>query len=141
MKRQKIDIVKKMDGERKRWSEQLSVHRRELQGMKRLARKDAQTIQRLAVTAKQAEVTARRHMQEVSALRKVIAKRNSHPTDNREDTTHYTVFNRKVVNSCPPNPLFIYRPGGILWAGSSERSAPGERTMSAGRAGASFVEL
>lgn len=74
MKRQKVDVVKKMDAEKKRWMQQIANTQREIQGMKKAARKDAQTIQKLDVARQQAEGTARRHMEEVAALRK--AKRD-----------------------------------------------------------------
>mmetsp|Transcript_9181 Transcript_9181/g.22885 ORF Transcript_9181/g.22885 Transcript_9181/m.22885 type:complete len:1480 (+) Transcript_9181:632-5071(+) len=70
MKRQKVDVVKKMDAERKRWMQQIASTQREIQGMRKAARKDAQTIQRLDVARQQAEGTARRHMEEVASLRK-----------------------------------------------------------------------
>ena len=70
MKRQKVEVIRKMETEKKHWVTQIADGKREIQSMRRAAKKDAQTIQKLQTAHTQAEGAARRHMEEIAALRR-----------------------------------------------------------------------
>ncbi|KAG6611208.1 Kinesin-like protein [Phytophthora cinnamomi] len=69
MKRQKVDLVKKMQEERKRYEEEAKQRRREIMSLKRSQQRDKQQIQRLGSQKDAQERVLKRKMEEVSAAK------------------------------------------------------------------------
>ncbi|CEG43192.1 kinesin-like protein [Plasmopara halstedii] len=69
MKRQKVDLVKKMQDERKRYEEEAKQRRREIMNLKRIQQRDKQQILRLGSQKDAQERVLKRKMEEVTAAK------------------------------------------------------------------------
>ncbi|KAI9895482.1 hypothetical protein PsorP6_018836 [Peronosclerospora sorghi] len=69
MKRQKVDLVKKMQEERKRYEEEAKMRRREIMNLKRIQQRDKQQILRLGSQKDAQERVLKRKMEEVTAAK------------------------------------------------------------------------
>ncbi|KAG7398824.1 Kinesin-like protein kif21b [Phytophthora boehmeriae] len=69
MKRQKVDLVKKMHEERKRYEEEAKQRRREIMNLKRSQQRDKQQILRLGTQKDAQERVLKRKMEEVTAAK------------------------------------------------------------------------
>lgn len=69
MKRQKVDLIKKMQDERKRYEQEANHRRREIMSLKRSQQRDKQQIQRLGSQKDAQERVLKRKMEEVNAVK------------------------------------------------------------------------
>ena len=71
MKRQRVELCKKIDVEKKRFQAALKEKTLEIESMRKAARRDAQEIQKLGAAVEKADVARRRQIEEVNRARAV----------------------------------------------------------------------
>lgn len=69
MKRQKVDLVKKMQDERKRYEDEAKTRQKEILSLKRIQARDKQQIQRLGTQKDAQERVLKRKMEEITAAK------------------------------------------------------------------------
>lgn len=69
MKRQKVDLVKKMQDERKRYEDEAKTRQKEIMSLKRIQARDKQQIQRLGTQKDAQERVLKRKMEEITAAK------------------------------------------------------------------------
>lgn len=89
MKRQKVDLVKKMQEERKRYEEEAKQRRREIMSLKRSQQRDKQQILRLGSQKDAQERVLKRKMEEVSAVKQRLKQQQQVAAQARKMNSTY----------------------------------------------------
>ncbi|KAK1945275.1 Kinesin-like protein KIF21A [Phytophthora citrophthora] len=89
MKRQKVDLVKKMQEERKRYEEEAKQRRREIMSLKRSQQRDKQQILRLGSQKDAQERVLKRKMEEVNAAKQRLKQQQQLTAQARKMNASY----------------------------------------------------
>ncbi|KUF91836.1 Kinesin protein [Phytophthora nicotianae] len=89
MKRQKVDLVKKMQEERKRYEEEAKQRRREIMSLKRSQQRDKQQILRLGSQKDAQERVLKRKMEEVTAAKQRLKQQQQLTAQARKMNASY----------------------------------------------------
>ncbi|KAG7391888.1 Kinesin-like protein kif21b [Phytophthora pseudosyringae] len=89
MKRQKVDLVKKMQEERKRYEEEAKQRRREIMSLKRSQQRDKQQIMRLGSQKDAQERVLKRKMEEVNAAKQRLKQQQQLTAQARKMNSSY----------------------------------------------------